>query len=120
VVVPSTEVLAAPFAQAAKTVAAPAVLTTQTATEVVVAPAAEVLAAPPAQGLLTPAGEELAASGAQCLLALAGEGLEDGHDDLSVAAQSLAVQGVANGDALLSNAVSLARSLLPTAPPPVV
>jgi hypothetical protein len=29
------------------------------------------------------------------MLALAGEGLEDGHDDLSVATQSLAVQGVA-------------------------
>jgi hypothetical protein len=64
VAVPSTEVLAAPFAQAAKIVAAPAVLTTQATTKVVAAPSAEVLAALPAQGLLAPTSEELAASGA--------------------------------------------------------
>jgi hypothetical protein len=66
------------------------------------------------------AAEGPAAPSVQDVLAPAGEGLDDGHDDLAAVAQSLGAQGVADGDALLSNEFALARSLLPTAPPPVV
>jgi hypothetical protein len=87
-----------------------------------VAPAAEVPAAMVAmeeeeQYATTAKGPT--APSVQDVLAPAGEGLDDGHDDLAAVAQSLGAQGAADADALLSNAFTLARSLLPTAPPPV-